>query len=74
MTKHHLQAAKHNISSESLTPSGHHLDGGEGVDEDGDDGDDGDVGEDGDEGKDEELRMMGMSVMGVRMAVMYRSI
>ena len=49
VTKHHLQSAKHNISSESLTPSGHHLDGGEGVDEDGDNGDEGKDGDDGDE-------------------------
>ena len=63
MTKHHLQSAKHNISSESLTPSGHQLDGGEGVDEDGDEGkygdggdkDDGDEdGVDGDDGDEDE--------------------
>ena len=36
VTKHHLQAAKHNISSESLTPSGHHH-------EDNENEDDGDV-------------------------------
>ena len=52
VTKHHLQSAKHNISSESLTPSGHHLDGGEGVDEDGDNGDDGKDGDDGEDGDD----------------------
>ena len=60
VTKHHLQAAKHNISSESLTPSGHHHDGEEGVDE-GEDGDEGD--EDNENEDDEDERMKGKRIM-----------